>query len=150
MNLERSTHSSRMVPFIFKHRDVSMNKRLEMHEAVRDWIISTLLNLVMPLLPLTVEHFARDTVSDLSWVLAASMYALSTGIVSRYVVIFIISMLFSLFYTAMFGVLLVREDVGSLNAPTLIAVIFLINVSVKFWYHVVERQPFTEFSFKGE
>lgn len=127
-----------------------MNTKLQRHEGVRDWIVSSLLNLIMPLLPLTVEHFARDTVSDLSWVLAASMYALSTGVVSRYAVIFIISMLCSLFYTAMFGVLLVREDVGSLNAPTVIAGIFVLNVSVKFWYHVVDRHPFTDFSFRSE
>ena len=127
-----------------------MSSRLKGHEAVRDWLVSALLNLLLPLLPLLVEHFAKAEVSSLSWVLAASMYSITTGVVSRYAVVLIISVMLSLFYTAMFGVLLVKETAGSFNAPVVIGVLFITNVILKFWYHVIERRPFTDFALRGD
>lgn len=127
-----------------------MSATIRTVDAVRDWIVSALLNLVLPLLPLFVEHVAKQRVSDLSLVLAASMYAVTTGVVSRYAIVLIISIMLSLFYTAMFGILLVKSDIGNFNALIVIVFLFATNVILKFWYHVIERRPFTDFALRGD
>lgn len=127
-----------------------MSSELKGHEAVRDWFLSVLLNLLMPLLPLVVEYCARKEVSDLSWVLAASMYAVTMGVVSRYALFFIGCVIASLFYTAMFGVLLMKGDAGSFNAPFAIVALMIVNAILKFWDHVIERRPFRDFALRGD
>lgn len=126
-----------------------MSQSLKRHEAVGHWLASVGLNLLFPMLPLFVEFAISKNVSSSNLVLAASMYSVTTGVVSKNRLVFIVSLIICVFYAAMFGHLLSLDpakEAPSFYAATVLVILFLMNVAVKFWYHVVELRKYTDFS----
>lgn len=126
-----------------------MSQSLKRHEAVGHWLASVGLNLLFPMLPLFVEFAISNNVSSSNLVLAASMYSVTTGVVSKNRLVFIVSLIICVFYAAMFGHLLSLDptkEAPSFYAATVLVILFLMNVAVKFWYHVVELRKYTDFS----
>lgn len=126
-----------------------MNQSLKRHEAVGHWLASVGLNLLLPMLPLFVEYAITNTISSSNLVLAASMYSVTTGVVSKNRLVFVTSMLICVFYAAMFGHLLSLDpgkEAPSFYASIVLVVLFATNVAVKFWYHVIELRKYTDFS----
>ncbi|MBK5374650.1 hypothetical protein JFT81_08385 [Pseudomonas sp. TH43] len=116
------------------------------------WFLSMAVNLGLPLLPLGVEYALHDKqVSASNLVLAASMYSISTGVVSRNSIFLIFSLFACIFYIAVFGFSLsVINFNDSYNAVWVIGASFLINAMIKFKYHVIESQPYNDFSLRSE
>ncbi|MCP2075497.1 UNVERIFIED_ORG: hypothetical protein J2Y77_004933 [Pseudomonas lini] len=130
-----------------------MNQSLKRHEAVGHWLASVGLNLLLPMLPLFVEFAISKSVSSSNLVLAASMYSVTTGVVSKNRLVFIASIIICVFYAAMFGHLLSLDpakEASSFYASIVLVFLFGTNVIVKFWYHVVELRKYTDFSLGGD
>ncbi|MCF5051818.1 hypothetical protein GIW50_12510 [Pseudomonas syringae] len=133
-----------------------MSTGIDRLEAAQHWIMSVLLNLVLPISPLLVEWAISGDVSVASAVLAASMYSISTGMVCRIGPILVISIIIAIFYIAMFGAVMYQITnktavaVGDFNALWTIGILFVTNVALKFWYHVIDLRPFTEFWLRSE
>lgn len=133
-----------------------MSKGLSRIEASQHWLLSVLLNLVMPISPLLVEKAISGGVSVSSAVLSASMYSISTGLVCRSGPVLVLSIIIAIFYIAMFGAVTyqvtnnVGAKVGDFNALWAIVILFATNVVLKFWYHVIDRRPFTDFWLRNE
>lgn len=126
---------------------------LKRSEAFWHWLASVGFNLALPMLPLVVEFAISDKISSSNLVLAASMYSVTTGVVSRNRIVFICSLLICIFYASMFGHLLSYEqgrEMPSYNALTVLIVLFFTNVLLKFWYHVVELRKYTDFNLGGD
>jgi hypothetical protein len=125
-------------------------------EASKHWLLSVLLNLVLPISPLAVEKAISGSVSVASAVLAASMYSISTGLVCRSGPVLVLSIIIAIFYIAMFGAVMYQSsnhtavELGDFNALWAIAILFATNVVLKFWYHVIDRRPFTDFWLRSE
>lgn len=130
-----------------------MSQSFNRHEAVYHWLASVGLNLALPMLPLIVELAISQKVSSSNLVLAASMYSVTTGVVSKNRLVFIVSLLICIFYAAIFGHLLSFDPsakMPSYNAAVVLIFLFLTNVTLKFWYHVVELRKYTDFSLGGD
>lgn len=133
-----------------------MSKGLSRIEASQHWLLSVLLNLVMPISPLLVEKAISGEISVSSAVLSASMYSISTGLVCRSGPVLVLSIIIAIFYIAMFGAVTyqvtnnVGAKVGDFNALWAIVILFATNVVLKFWYHVIDRRPFTDFWLRNE
>lgn len=125
-----------------------MSQSLKRREAVGHWLASVGLNLLFPMLPLFVELAISSDVSSSNLVLAASMYSVTTGVVSKNRLVFIVSLIICVFYAAMFGHILSLDkakEAPSFYAAFVLVILFLMNVVVKFWYHVVELRKYTDF-----
>ncbi|MNJ52002.1 hypothetical protein D3C77_473200 [compost metagenome] len=130
-----------------------MSQSLKRREGVVHWLVSVILNLALPMLPLVVEFAISKKVSASNMVLAASMYSITTGVVSKNALVFILSILISLFYTAMFGHLMTVSATDShsdYNAFWVLIVLFVTNTLLKFWHHVVELRAYTDFSLRSD
>ena len=133
-----------------------MSKGISRLEASRHWLLSVLLNLVMHISPLVVEQAISGDVSVSSAVLSASMYSISTGLVCRSGPILIMSIIIAIFYIAMFGAVTYQNSndvgtkIGDFSALWAIGILFATNVVLKFWYHVIDRRPFTDFWLRTE
>lgn len=110
----------------------------------------------MPISPLLVEKAISGEISVSSAVLSASMYSISTGLVCRSGPVLVLSIIIAIFYVAMFGPVTyqVTNNVGAkvcdFNALWAIVILFATNVVLKFWYHVIDRRPFTDFWLRNE
>lgn len=133
-----------------------MDKGLSRFEASNHWLLSVLLNLVMPISPLVVELAISKEISVSSAVLSASMYSISTGLVCRSAPVLILSLIIAIFYIAVFGAVTyqnanqIDSRLGSFYALWVIGFLFLTNVVLKFWYHVIDRRPYTDFWLRND
>lgn len=125
---------------------------------VNHWLVSVLLNLIIPLIPLVIEYSLTQKLSDSTAVLAASMYSVSTGVVSRLGVIVVTSLGISIFYAAIYGALvfisikpeLKGVDLGSFNAMLVLVLLLITNIVLKFWQHVIDLRPYSDFSLRTD
>lgn len=110
------------------------------------------MNLALPLLPLVIEYaLHKGQVSASNLVLAASIYSISTGVVSRSSTFLIFSIFVCIFYTAIFGYSLATDKFEeSYNAIWMLGASFVISAAIKFRYHVIESQPYTDFSLRSD
>lgn len=133
-----------------------MSKGLSRKEAAKHWLLSVLLNLVLPVSPLVVERAISGSVSVSSAVLSASMYSISTGLVCRNGPVLVLSIIIAIFYISMFGAVTyqttnnVGVKVEDFNALWAIGILFVTNLLLKFWYHVIDRRPYTDFWLRDE
>ncbi|MCP1647253.1 hypothetical protein [Pseudomonas nitroreducens] len=137
-----------------------MGKPFTRRQAVVHWLICVLVTLVMPLAPLAVEAFAfKGHISLASLMLAAGIYTITTGIMSRDTMLAAISMVVALIYMGMYGIVLARGDgmtytsyfSGSTYFSDLIILLALVySALVKFVYHVIELRPFDDFALRKE
>lgn len=130
-----------------------MSQSIKRHEAVVHWLVSVVLNLALPVLPLLVEFAIAGKISSSNLVLAASMYSITTGVVSKNALVFLLSVMISLFYTAMFGHALSVDSASfssDYNAVWVLGFMFVTNTLLKFYYHVVELRAYTDFSLRSD
>lgn len=116
------------------------------------WLLSIAVNLALPLLPLGIEYVLhKGQVSASNLVLAASIYSISTGVVSRSSAFLIYSLFVCIFYTAIFGYSLATDKFDdSYNAIWMLGASFVISVAIKFRYHVIESQPYNDFALRSD
>lgn len=108
---------------------------------------AVLLHLMLPLLPLGLERWFAGHVEAKSAVLTAAMYSLAIGLSSRNVLIFGLSILSGVAFSAAFGYLsktatLENADILSYCA---IALILVFHTLERYNRHVVDKRPFLEF-----
>lgn len=129
-----------------------MSEPLKRHQAVGQWLVCVIINLALPVLPLAVEFFITDRITTVNMLLTASIYSITTGVVSKNAVVAASSIAISFFYTGMFGSA-IKESVGNVNdcyALWVVAIMFLTNAALKFQYHVVELRAYTDFSLRND
>jgi hypothetical protein len=125
-------------------------------EAIKHWLLSVFLTLVLPVIPLVVEWAISGTVSVASAVLGASMYSISTGLVCRNGPVLGCSVILAIFYTALFGAVMLQTSskqvvtVGDFFALRAMLGLFLANLIIKFIYHVIDRRPFADLWLRSE
>lgn len=129
-----------------------MARAFKRGDAIKHWFASVLVNLVLPVLPLGVEFALNETISHSNLVLAASMYALTTGVLSKSTLIFLISLVIGIFYSAIFGSLVKSGAVQDsyYGANVVLALLFLTNLVLKFHYHYMQRKPYTDIYLGGK
>lgn len=122
-------------------------------DAIIHWIAGTALHLLLPLAPLFIEYTITNDIGVLSLTLSAAMYSVSTGLGSKNIAVFIISLLIFFFYSAIYG----AHMMGSLSTNqkyklddeyalyTIIALL-ITNIVLKFIYHVINKNPLTDIS----
>lgn len=80
------------------------------------------------------------------------MYSISTGVVSKNGALMMSSVFVCIIYTAIFGASLIDSQKvdGSFNAIWVILATFVINAMIKFKYHVIDSQPYTDFAVRKD
>jgi hypothetical protein len=116
---------------------------------VENYLLCILFHMLLPLLPVGLELWLTNSVTDTSLTLCASMYAIAIGISSRSRLLFGASIVISILYAIDFGL-----TVGNHSALPgtrkfviwgIIAVFFL-HALERYNRHVVDRTPFWEFT----
>ncbi|KJK05337.1 hypothetical protein UB47_22270 [Pseudomonas sp. 5] len=68
----------------------------------------------------------------------------------------VVSLIIAIFYIAMFGAVTYQNinglgaKIGDFNALGVMGFLFLTNTVLKFWYHVIDRRPFTDFWLRND
>ena len=115
----------------------------------QDFFTSVLLTLCVPLLPLALEWFLSSNVSSRSLVLAAAMYVLAKGLISKHKIIFTCSVIAGLILAFLSGLCHVEHyqlpDGVRGFAMSCIALTFILHLSERFEVHMVHGEPFFKF-----
>lgn len=132
-----------------------MAKPFSRTQAFKHWIVCVLVTLVLPLAPLVVEAFAyHGHISLPSMMLAAGIYTISTGVISRDTVLTSLSLIAAVMYMGMYGVVVAKGTemtyVSYFSSETYfsdaVIIFFMVcNLLLKFKYHVIEIRPFDDF-----
>src|SRR5437762_14257115 len=118
-----------------------------MMRTLQTFLACILLHMLLPLLPVGLQAWFTGSVDAKALTLAASMYCIALGISSRNGAFFALTLVLSLGYALMFGML------GALQPPphlrgfvawSLVAV-FAWHAVERWGRHVVDRAPFLEF-----
>lgn len=121
----------------------------------REWqnfLLSIFLHLTLPLLPLILELWATQTVTEKTMTLAGSMYTIAIGVSSRNPALFGLAILLSILLAAAFGFAAAEGDplpwsgYVSLGA---IWVVFVFHICERYNRHISEKRPFLKFEEEG-
>ena len=107
-----------------------------------------ILHMIFPLFPLLLEDLFTNTISLKSMTLAACMYSFSIGLSSRNWFFFTYSLVISLFFAVIFGMVSARPDstYPFLNfAWFAIIFVFLTHIGERYNIHVMEEAPYPLF-----
>lgn len=117
----------------------------------QEYLSCIVMHLVAPFAPLFLEWFLTEQVEAKSWCLFVAMYALAIGITSSSKLMFGITLLVGIVFSAFFGAV----SKGALPASGaqlermaiwVLAFIVVIHALERYNRHVVDRAPFWEFS----
>lgn len=110
--------------------------------------ISILLHLLLPLLPLLIELLQNGVVGKTSLVLAASMYTISIGVSSRSRLMFAFTVLASIFYASLYGLVSGQSSTTIAEPASIIGILatFVVHAGERYNRHVADRTPFWEFT----
>jgi hypothetical protein len=107
-----------------------------------------LFHLTLPFLPLITEAVVLGRVEHKTYLLFLALYPLSIGVSSRSRLMFGATVILSLFYSTLFGLV----SGSTLLAPNIytsggfcLTLMILIHLCERYNRHVVEREPFWEF-----
>lgn len=133
-----------------------MAKPFGRSQAFAHWLVCVSVTLLLPLVPLGIEAFAyKGHISLASLMLAAGIYTVSTGLMSRDSLLASSSLVVAVFFMGMYGVVLARGDEMTYKSyftketyfsDAVILLAMVCNALVKFKYHVIEVRPFDDFS----
>ena len=133
-----------------------MAKPFVRSQAFTHWLVCVFVTLILPLAPLGIEAFAyKGHISLTSLMLAAGIYTISTGLISRDSLLASSSLVVAVIFIGMYGVVLARGGEMTYKSyftsetyfsDVVILLAMICNALVKFKYHVIEVRPFDDFS----
>jgi len=114
-----------------------------------NFLVSILLLLLLPLLPLGIEWIINGSINGASLALSASMYTISIGISSKSRLIFALTIFSSVGYALLYGL----TPNTTLDYPVIayrisswgIILTFILHTLERYNRHVADRTPFWEF-----
>ncbi len=112
------------------------------------FLLSVMLALLLPLLPLPIEYFSTHEIKPESLTLAVAIYAVSIGVTSRSQVIFGVGLIAGILFAVEYGVA-IKTPTDSPSPSVCWAVIGFIFAShaiERYQRHVQQRSPFLEFA----
>lgn len=135
----------------------------EIPEHWENYLLCILLHMMLPLLPLFLEYWLTNVVSEKSMTLSAAMYTISIGISSKSKFIFGLTIVSSILFAAAFGIVVGKSPEISqlsgggeiLSKSTIISlcgivIVFFLHLLERFNKHIIDRNPFLEFSNKEQ
>lgn len=129
-----------------QHRNRPRGDR-EFAHGWQNFLISLVLHLGLPLLPLLLEKWFSGGVEAKSAALTAALYSMAIGLSSRNVALFGFGVALSIVFSAAFGYLAL--DPGLMHAKDFsygaIGSVFVLHAAERYRRHVVRRDPFFEF-----
>ncbi len=117
-----------------------------------NYLLSIVLHLLLPLLPIGMECLLTGKVTERSLTLAASMYSISIGVSSKSRLMFGITIMVSLIFAAIFGYVAKVDSSQNAYGPYAVATIvavFIVHTAERYNRHVVDRAPFFQFMRDG-
>ena len=113
-----------------------------------NFFLSILLHLLLPLLPLVLELWETQTVSDQTVTLAASMYTITIGLSSRNIALFGLAIPLSIILAVAFG--FAASEGKSLTGSGVIAIavimlVFGLHACERYNRHIADSRPFLRF-----
>ena len=111
------------------------------------------LHLCFPLLPLLVELWATNGVTEKTMTLAGAMYTISIGVTSRNRAIFGLAILCSIVLAVAFGFAASENDplpVSGYVSGVIILVTLASHAVERYHWHVVEGRSFLRFDGEGD
>ena len=119
-----------------------------------DFLLSVLLQLLLPLAPLVIEQVLTDDISTVSITIAATMYAASICVSTKVKMCFGLLLVASIFFAAAYGFAIVHHP-GEATLKEivigqrlkkysfwLIAAVFVLHTSERFNRHILKDEPF--------
>lgn len=120
----------------------------------QQFIVCCIFHFLVPLLPFAVELFADGRVSPGTLTVGTAVYVLAIGNSSRNAALFGISVALGIVYTILFGLLIGKVPVASSRGPDIViwsvALFALFHGMERFGRHVMDREPFWEFTNRRE
>jgi hypothetical protein len=112
-----------------------------------NFVISILLHLLLPLLPLFFELIQNHYIGEKSLVLAASMYTITIGITSRSRIMFAITIISSVAFAFLYGIAVGNIIPTNYGIYAIIGILFtfVIHCCERYNRHVIDRSPFLQF-----
>jgi hypothetical protein len=111
------------------------------------FLLSVMLALMLPLLPLFMELFATGDIKPDSMAIAIAMYAVGIGVTSRSQVVFGACLLTGIIFAVAYGVAVKNPSVAPSERVcwATIGSVFVVHGVERFQRHVQQRSPFLEF-----
>ena len=113
-----------------------------------NFLLSVLLHMLFPLLPLLFELWLGGSITDKSLNLMAAVYAISIGVSSRSKLLFGICIAISFIFSFAFGISSSELDnlkMSGFLSSISIGLIFIIHIIERYNRHVEERDNFLNF-----
>jgi len=115
---------------------------------VENYLLCLLFHMLLPLIPIGLELWLTNTVTDNSLTLAASMYAIAIGISSRSRLLFGSSIVISILFAIDYGITVGQH--ASLPGTRSVVIwgicaVFIFHALERYNRHIVDRMPFWEF-----
>ena len=113
-----------------------------------NFLLSVLLHMLFPLLPLLFELWLGGEITDKSLNLMAAVYAISIGVSSRSKLLFGICIAISFIFSFAFGISSSELDdlkMSGFLSSISIGIIFIIHIIERYNRHVEERDNFLNF-----
>lgn len=117
-----------------------------MSKGVQEYGVCIIFNLLIPLLPIFLEKYFTGSISSPSMMISAAIYSVAVGNASSYKLLFAISILIGMIFSACFGVAMIEgtKEILPKSSYTLAAVsivaILTISLAEKYATYIVEKK----------
>ena len=114
---------------------------------IQEYVLCILLHLLLPFLPLLIECGVQGRVDQKTLLLFLAIYPLAIGVTSKSKLMFGITVVIGLAFSAFFGLASGGIRLSELTftmAYLCLAVVMLVHVLERYNRHVADRQPFLE------
>lgn len=123
-----------------------------MKNHIQSFVVSILLNQLLPLVPLYFEFSSNGGVTEQSLTIVASMYAFAIGFSSKHLVLFGLSLLLGITQAGRYGIASGELVINFYSTVPfwIITIVFLTHVIERFDRHVRSREPYFLFETKSD